>query len=65
VLEGASLFGEKASATGSLFDTIVIGIINNGLILMGFDVSQQMFFRGIILLTAISINIRSHFKTTI
>lgn len=65
VLGGTSLFGGKASVVGSLFGAIVIGIINNGLILMGLDVSQQMFFRGIILLIAISINIRSHFKATI
>lgn len=65
VLGGTSLFGGKASVVGSLIGAIVIGIINNGLILMGLDVSQQMFFRGIILLIAISINIRAHLKTTI
>jgi ribose transport system permease protein len=62
VLGGTSLFGGKATALGSVVGALVIGIINNGLILMGLDVSQQMFFRGIILLIAISINIRAQFR---
>ena len=65
VLGGTSLFGGKATVLGSLIGAIVIGIINNGLILMGLDISQQMFFRGIILLIAISINIRTHLKSKI
>lgn len=59
VLGGTSLFGGKATVIGSVVGALVIGIINNGLILMGLNVSQQMFFKGIILLIAISINIRS------
>ena len=65
VLGGTSLFGGKAVIVGSLIGAIVMGIIDNGLILMGLNVSQQMFFKGIILLIAISINIRSHLKATI
>ena len=62
VLGGTSLFGGKATVLGSVVGALVIGVINNGLILMGLNVSQQMFFRGIILLVAISINIRSQSK---
>jgi ribose transport system permease protein len=58
VLGGTSLFGGSGTILGSIVGSLVIGIINNGLILMGLDISQQMFFRGIILLIAISINIR-------
>ena len=43
---------------GSVVGAVLIGMINNGLILMGLTVAQQMFFRGLILLIAISINVR-------
>jgi ribose transport system permease protein len=56
VIGGTALFGGKGSVIGSLIGALVIGIINNGLILMGFNVAQQMVFRGIILIIAISIN---------
>jgi ribose transport system permease protein len=62
VLGGTSLFGGKATILGSVVGSLVMGIINNGLILMGLNVSQQMFFRGLILLIAISINIRYQFR---
>ena len=45
VLGGTSLFGGIGTILGSIVGAIVIGIINNGLILMGLDISQQMFFR--------------------
>ncbi len=56
VIGGTALYGGKGSVIGSLIGALVIGIINNGLILMGFNVAQQMVFRGIILIIAISIN---------
>lgn len=59
VLGGTNLFGGKATVLGSVVGALVIGAINNGLILIGLNIAQQMFFRGIILLIAISINIRS------
>ncbi|MGA2477604.1 MAG: ABC transporter permease [Spirochaetia bacterium] len=62
VLGGTSLFGGIGTILGSIVGAIVIGIINNGLILMGLDISQQMFFRGIILIVAISLNTRLQLK---
>lgn len=58
VLGGTSLFGGKGAIIGSVVGSIVIGVINNGLILMGLSVAQQMFFKGVLLLVAISINVR-------
>jgi ribose transport system permease protein len=62
VIGGTSLFGGKGNIIGALFGSVMIGMINNGLILMGLNVSQQMFFRGLILLIAISINVRTQYK---
>ena len=61
VIGGTSLFGGKGTVIGSVIGAVMIGMINNGLILMGLTVAQQMFFRGIILLIAISINV--HFQS--
>lgn len=58
VLGGTSLFGGKGAIIGSVVGSIVIGVINNGLILMGLSIAQQMFFKGVVLLIAISINVR-------
>jgi len=58
VLGGTSLFGGKGAIIGSVVGSIVIGVINNGLILMGLSVAQQMFFKGVLLLVAISINVK-------
>ncbi|MBT5398041.1 MAG: ABC transporter permease, partial [Micrococcales bacterium] len=41
ILGGTSLFGGRGQVIGSLFGAVFIGLINNGLILMGLDVSQQ------------------------
>lgn len=62
VIGGTSLFGGKGTVIGSVFGAVMIGMINNGLILMGLTVAQQMFFRGLILLIAISINVRLQSK---
>lgn len=58
VLGGTSLFGGKGAIIGSVVGSIVIGVINNGLILMGLSIAQQMFFKGVLLLVAISINVK-------
>ncbi|RKY02309.1 MAG: ABC transporter permease [Spirochaetes bacterium] len=61
VIGGTSLFGGKGTVIGSVIGAVMIGMVNNGLILMGLSVAQQMFFRGLILLIAISINV--HLQT--
>jgi len=62
VIGGTALFGGKGTVIGSLIGALVIGLINNGLILMGFNVAQQMVFKGIILIVAISINTQMESK---
>lgn len=57
VLGGTSLFGGRATVIGSVVGSIVIGVINNGLVLLGLSVAQQMFFRGVILLVAVALNV--------
>lgn len=58
VIGGTSLFGGRGTIIGSVIGSLVIGIINNGLILLGLSIAEQMFFRGLILIVAVAINTR-------
>jgi ribose transport system permease protein len=59
VIGGNSLFGGKATVIGAVIGSLIMGTINNGLILMGLSVAQQMVFRGLIIIFAVAISSRS------
>ena len=54
IIGGTNLFGGKGSVIGSVMGAIIMGMINNGLILMGLSVDQQMIFRGMIIIFAVA-----------
>lgn len=56
ILGGTSLFGGRGQVVGSLFGALFIGLINNGLILAGLDVSQQQVVRGAIIIIAVALS---------
>ncbi len=55
ILGGTSLFGGAGSVIGTLFGALLIGLINNGLILAGLDSSQQQVVRGVIIILAVAL----------
>jgi len=55
ILGGTSLFGGSGTVVGTLFGAMLIGLINNGLILAGFDNSQQQIIRGLIIIVAVAL----------
>jgi ribose transport system permease protein len=55
VLGGTSLFGGFGSVIGSIVGALMIGLINNGLILMGLEFSQQLIARGVIIILAVMV----------
>lgn len=55
VLGGTNLYGGYGSVIGAALGSLMIGLINNGLILMGLDVSQQLIIRGAIILLAVAL----------
>ena len=56
VLGGTSLFGGAGTVVGSIVGSLMIGVINNGLLLMGLEYSQQLIARGVIIIIAVAIS---------
>jgi ribose transport system permease protein len=55
ILGGTSLFGGKGSVIGAVTGALLMGLINNGLILMGLEYSQQQIVRGMIIILAVAL----------
>lgn len=55
ILGGTSLFGGKGTVIGSVVGSLLVGVINNGLILMGLEFSQQLIIRGSIIILAVAL----------
>jgi ribose transport system permease protein len=56
VLGGTSLFGGVGTVVGTIVGALMIGLINNGLILMGLEFSQQLIARGGIIILAVALS---------
>lgn len=54
ILGGTSLYGGKGSVIGTFVGALLIGTINNGLIIMGLDVSEQYMVAGAIIILAVA-----------
>lgn len=54
ILGGTSLYGGKGSIVGTFIGALLIGTINNGLIIMGLDVSEQNMVAGAIIILAVA-----------
>jgi ribose transport system permease protein len=53
ILGGTSLFGGKGTIIGALVGALVIGALNNGLIILGFNTHVQMLVRGLVIILAV------------
>lgn len=58
VLGGVSMSGGVGHISGTIFGAIVIGIISNGLNLMGVSSFWQLVVKGLIILAAIILDSR-------
>jgi ribose transport system permease protein len=54
ILGGTSLFDGEATVIGTFVGALLIGTINNGLIIMGLDVSEQMMIAGGLIIVAVA-----------
>lgn len=55
ILGGTSLFGGYGTVIGSVLGAVLVGLINNGLTLMGLELSQQQIVRGAIIILAVAL----------
>ncbi|WP_029040950.1 ABC transporter permease [Cucumibacter marinus] len=58
IVGGTLLSGGKGTVIGALVGSLLMGMLNNGLILQGLSVSDQMIVRGIIILVAVAVSLR-------
>lgn len=58
VIGGTAMSGGRGSIVGAIVGSVIMGILNNGLILMGLTVSEQMIARGIIIIVAVALGLR-------
>jgi D-xylose transport system permease protein len=56
VIGGTSLFGGRGRAIHGLLGGLVIGAINNGMFLLGFQLQWQLIATGLVLLAAVTID---------
>ena len=54
--------GGTGTVIGALIGSLLMGMLNNGLILWGLDVSGQMMVRGLIILSAIALTLREKLR---
>jgi ribose transport system permease protein len=58
VIGGTSMFGGRGSIIGALVGSLLMGVLNNGLLLMGLSVSEQLIARGVIIIAAVALSLR-------
>ncbi len=54
VLGGTSIFGGRSTVIGAAVGALLIGMVNNALVLYGLSVYQQQIIRGIVIIVAVA-----------
>lgn len=56
ILGGTAMSGGTGNIVGAIIGSLLLGVINNGLIIGGLSVSQQMIVRGAIIIFSVALN---------
>jgi ribose/xylose/arabinose/galactoside ABC-type transport system permease subunit len=59
VIGGTSLMGGIGSITGTLFGVLIMGILNNGMSLVGISEHYQKVFKGMVIIMAVYLDLRA------
>jgi ribose transport system permease protein len=62
IVGGTRLNGGTGTIVGALIGSLMMGMLNNGLILMGLSVAEQMIVRGLIILLAVALTLREKMR---
>jgi len=63
VIGGTSLMGGLGSISGTLFGVLIMGILNNGMSLVGLSEHYQKVFKGIVIILAVYSDLRAQKKS--
>ncbi len=63
MLGGTSLFGGRGSVIGTLIGALIIGVIRNGLQLIGTKSIYQVLITGILVIVAVAVDQLSRRRT--
>jgi len=58
IIGGTSLFGGRGSVPGALVGALLLGMLQEGLILLGLAVPDQMIAEGIVVIVAVALSLR-------
>jgi ribose/xylose/arabinose/galactoside ABC-type transport system permease subunit len=59
IIGGTALAGGKGSVIGALVGSLLIGILNNGLVIIGLSNPEQLIARGLIIIAAVIFSART------
>ena len=63
IIGGTSFMGGVGTITGTVIGAIIIGVINNGMSLLGISSFYQMIVKGVIIILAVMIDVLNRRKT--
>jgi putative multiple sugar transport system permease protein len=58
---GTAVPGGEGTVTGAVVGALIMGVLNNGMSLLGWSVDVQRVVKGLVLLAAVAIDL--HFKS--
>jgi fructose transport system permease protein len=62
VIGGTSLFGGRGSLIGTLIGVLIVGVLRNGLTLIGIDPLWQDLVTGVLVITAVALDQLSRWR---
>ncbi|SRR6266540_10176 len=56
IIGGTALSGGRGNVAGAIAGALLVGLVNNGVILLGFSTAQQQIFTGVIIVIAVALS---------
>src|SRR6266540_2585120 len=56
IIGGTALSGGRGNVAGAIAGALLVGLVNNGVILLGFSTAQQQIFTGVIIVIAVDLS---------